>query len=99
MGIDPYANCNLTIIDVNQCTFDTCCLAQSSFLYRPSYGGNLFFAILFGVFIVPQLSLGIFYRTWGYMVGTDIGLILELIGYISRIQLHNNPWSQNGFLM
>ena len=63
MAIDPYANCNLQIPDYSTCTLDTCCLAQSNFLYLPSYGGNLFFAIFFGGLIIPQLGLGIIYKT------------------------------------
>ena len=60
MGIDPYANCNTTITDNEFCTLDTCCLAQGvAFLYLPTYGGNLFFTIFFGLAIVPNLYFGI----------------------------------------
>ena len=98
MPTDPMANCNPSIPSY-ECTLETCCLAQSSFLYRPSYGGNLFFAVFFGIFIIPQLGLGIFYKTWGFMVGMSIGLLLEVLGYAARIMLHNNPFDSNGFLM
>lgn len=74
-------------------------MAQSSFLYRPSWGGNLFFVIFFGIFILPQLGLGIFYRTWGILAGMTIGLALEVIGYVARLMLHNDPFSSGAFLM
>lgn len=95
---DAFIGCNSTIPNY-MCTLDTCCLAQSSFLYRPSYGANLFFAILFAVLLVPHLGLGIYYRTWGFMVGMVCGLILEVLGYIARVMLHNNPFESNAFLL
>ena len=98
MAIDPFANCNPHIPSY-KCTLETCCLAQSSFLYRPSYGGNLFFAVFFGVFLMPQLGLGVWYRTWGFAITMFFGLVLELIGYISRVMIHNNPFADNPFLM
>jgi hypothetical protein len=98
MSLDPYANCNVTIPN-DLCTLDTCCLAQSSFLYRPNYGWNLAFAILFGVFIPLQLGLGVWYKSWGFMVGMVMGLILEVLGYISRVMLHDNPFDDSAFLL
>ena len=98
MAIDPYAGCNLNILS-EFCTLETCCLAQSPFTYRPSYGGNMFFAVFFGVLILPQLGLDIAYRTWGFMVGMIFGLALEVIGYVARVQMHNNPFASNPFLM
>ncbi|KAK5734861.1 phospholipid-translocating ATPase rsb1 [Elasticomyces elasticus] len=99
MAIDPYANCNLQILDDDLCTLETCCLAQSSFLYIPSYGGNIFFAIWFGLMILPQIGLGIRYKTWGFMSAMIIGLALEVIGYAARVQLNNNPFDGDSFLM
>jgi len=98
MAIDPYANCNLAIENY-LCTLDTCCLAQSPFLYRASYGGNLAFAIIFGVFLIPQIALGVYYKTWGFMVGMIMGLILEVLGYVARILLHDNPFNGDAFLL
>ena len=100
MAIDPLANCNPDPNFISDdCTLETCCLAQSNFLYIPSYGGNMFFAVIFGVLILPQLFLGIRYKTWGFMVGMCIGLALEVIGYASRILIHDNPFDGNAFLM
>lgn len=100
MGIDPYAGCDWTLTDWSYCTLDTCCLMQGgTFLYLPSFGGNVFFAVFFGLFIIPNLYLGIKHKTWGYMAGMVIGLLLEVLGYAARIMLHNNPWDGNGFLL
>jgi len=98
MTIDPYANCHWEILTQN-CTLETCCLAQSNFLYIPNYGANMFFAVFFGILIVPQLGLGYLYRTWGFAIGMIIGLVLEVLGYVSRVQIHNNPFADNPFLL
>ena len=98
MGLDPYVGCNLNI-EQYLCTLDTCCLAQSHFNYRPSFGGNVFFAVIFGVLILPQLALGIYYKTWGFAVAMFFGLALEVVGYASRVLLYNDPFSDNPFLM
>lgn len=103
MDFDPsdpkYASCNFNIPSYN-CTIETCCLAyQSPFTYRPSYEGNLAFAAIFGIVILPQLGLGIYYKTWGFMVGMVCGLILEVLGYVSRMALHTNPFNNGAFLI
>jgi hypothetical protein len=99
MAIDPYANCNSTITDTNQCTLSTCCLAQSPFLYRPDFAGNQFFVIHFAIGLFFQLGLGIRHKTWGYMTAMICGLLLEIVGYVARLQLHANPFDSNAFLM
>ncbi len=83
MAIDPYAGCN-ELIDQSLCTFETCCLAQSHFLYLPNYGANMFFCIFFAIMILPQIGLGIYYKTWGFMVSMILGLLLELFGKCLR---------------
>lgn len=99
MAIDPYANCNFTISNNDLCTLETCCLAQSSFLYIPTLGGNVFFAVYFAALCIPHLWLGFRHRTQGFAIGMIAGLVLELVGYIGRVQLHSNPFNGNAFLM
>jgi len=98
MAIDPFANCNYALSS-DDCTLDTCCLAQSSFTYRPDLGGNIFFAVFFGILLIPQLGLGIYYKTWGVLIGMICGLVLEVVGYAGRVLLHNNPFNDNAFLL
>ncbi|KAF2211979.1 hypothetical protein CERZMDRAFT_41922 [Cercospora zeae-maydis SCOH1-5] len=93
-----FIGCNATIADTNLCTLDTCCLAQSSFLYRPNYAGNLFYTIFFAVFVLPQLALGIKYKTWTYMISVILGLGVEVGGYVARVMLHENPFNNDAFL-
>ena len=99
-GLDPYEGCDPTLTTWLYCTLDTCCLAQgAAFEYLPSYGGNIFLAAFFGLCIIPNAYLGIKYKTWGYMAGMIIGLVLEILGYAARLMLRSNPWDQNGFLL
>lgn len=98
MAIDPYRNCNFDTPGY-LCTLETCCLAQSSFTYRVNLPGNLFFATLFGLLIIPQLAMAIRYRIKGYAVAMIFGLAFEVIGYTGRIQLHYNPFNALGFYM
>ncbi|KAH6722146.1 RTA1 like protein-domain-containing protein [Leptodontidium sp. MPI-SDFR-AT-0119] len=91
---------NQTLLDnPDLCTLETCDLSMASFLYIPTLPGNALFAAIFGVYIVAQLFLGIKHKTWGYMIAMVMGLVLEIIGYVGRIMLHNDPFSNDNFLM
>ena len=99
MGIDPHDGCNWEIYPTF-CTLNTCCLDQwAAFNYLPNFGGNVFFAAFFGVAIIPNIYLGVRYKTWGYMAGMVIGCLLEVLGYAAKLMLRNNPWSTTGFLL
>ncbi|KAL6872789.1 RTA1 like domain-containing protein [Trichoderma novae-zelandiae] len=65
--------------------------------YYPNLGSGIFFAIVFGVLTVASLVLGIWKKTYTYAIGLSIGLLLEMLGYIGRIQLHSNPWNEGAF--
>lgn len=84
--------------DIN-CTISTCPLTEAYLDYLPNVPANAFFVGLFGLIIGIQLILGIRYRTWVYMIPMLCGLILEALGYIGRIMLHNNPFNFNNFLL
>lgn len=65
--------------------------------YEPSLAANAFFAAIFGLCMVLQFIFGFKYRTWTYMIGVGVGCLGEMIGYIGRIMLHNNPYDELGF--
>jgi hypothetical protein len=91
---------NQTLLDNPKlCTLQTCDLSLASFLYLPNKPGNALFAALFAAMILAQLFLGIKYKTWGYMGAMVLGMILEVIGYIARVMLHDKPFDDNNFLM
>lgn len=91
---------NMTLLqDPELCTLDTCPLDLANIEYVPNLGGNIFFAAVFGLAVPFQLYFGIKYKTWSYMVAMIGGLALEIIGYVARIQMHNNPFLSDPFLM
>jgi hypothetical protein len=92
----PY---NYTVNSSQECTLDTCSITQAQYTYDPSLSGNAFLAFFFGLLLIVQLPLGIYYRTIGFSVGTTVGFILEIIGYIGRVQMHFNPFIQQPFMM
>ncbi|KFZ16532.1 hypothetical protein V502_05047 [Pseudogymnoascus sp. VKM F-4520 (FW-2644)] len=90
---------NGTILeDVGLCTIETCSLKYANFEYIPNLAGNIIFLAIFGILLVPQIFFGIKYKTWGYMAGMLGGLLLEIIGYVGRVQIHFNPFKFDPFL-
>lgn len=65
--------------------------------YYPSLGWNAFFAASFGLAFLLQVIFGIRHKTWTYMIGVGLGCLGEVIGYIGRIMMHNNPYDNGGF--
>jgi hypothetical protein len=86
-------------IDPSKCTVELCSMTDAMVNYFPSLPGNAFYLAYFAVFLFVHLFLGYRYRTWGYLAGLSGGLVLEVIGYLGRIMMHNNPWTMGPFLM
>lgn len=53
----------------------------------------------FGALTVPALYLGIKHKVKLFTACFTIGLLGEVVGYIGRIMLHDNPFSKTYFLM
>ncbi|KUJ21592.1 RTA1-domain-containing protein [Mollisia scopiformis] len=79
------------------CPLDT--YEQAWFNYVPSLPGNALYEGIFALLLLTQLGLGFRYKTWGFSLGMVLGLILEVTGYIGRIELHYNPFKKSGFLV
>jgi hypothetical protein len=75
---------------------EECPVEGTLYGYYPNLGANAFFAAIFGVCLLVQLVLGIKYRTWTYMVALGFGCLGEVIGYVGRLMMHNNPYAENG---
>jgi hypothetical protein len=88
---------NLTLLkDQTICTLATCDLTLSHFSYRPNLGGNAIFAAIFGIYILINIFLGMQHRTWGYMAAMFFGLTGEIIGYVARLLMYQNPFDPTG---
>ena len=81
------------------CTTKTCPVELQTMQYVPSLPGNAFFLALFALLLIAHLAFGFKWRTWSFAGCVFGGLVLEIIGYVARIQMHNNPFDSDPFLM
>lgn len=91
IGFGPSANCKLGIPG---CTLDI-----SVFRYLPNVAANATFLAIFALLMVVHIAQGIRCKTWTYMGCIVAGCALELVGYVGRILLHDNPFDFNAFLI
>lgn len=89
---------NITILEDSDllCNLSICDLTLAQFDYRPSIGGNSLYAAIFGLCVLMNIFYGIRYRTWGYMAAMLLGMSGEVVGYIGRILLWQNPFDPTG---
>ncbi|KAK4251631.1 sphingoid long-chain base transporter RSB1 [Corynascus novoguineensis] len=98
-------NFNRTLlINPRLCTPCTCPLEIDGLkigvmTYYPSIGGNAFLTVVFALCLLTQIFLGIRHKTWGFLISMTGGLFLEVLGYIARILMHNNMFSDSYFIM
>lgn len=76
-----------------------CPVEDSIYGYYPSLPANAFFLALFAICLAFNLFFGTRYKTWTYMLAMGLGCLAQVIGYVGRILLHNNPFGQVGFEM
>ncbi|TVY38467.1 Sphingoid long-chain base transporter [Lachnellula subtilissima] len=81
------------------CTLALCPLSEAHFTYIPTLYGNAVLAGIFAIYAVIQLFFGIRFKTWGYMIAMIIGLLLEAVGYLSRVRMHYNPFTKMPFIL
>ncbi|KAL4783374.1 RTA1 like protein-domain-containing protein [Aspergillus varians] len=74
-----------------------CPVEATTYGYYPNFGGNVFFAVFFGLLGVLQLGVGVYYRSWTIMIALAVGALMELAGYIGRVLMHDNPWNPDAF--
>lgn len=76
-----------------------CTLEDTIYGYYPNLAANAFFAAFFGIFTIINLFLGIRYRSWTFLIAMCLGCGTEVLGYVGRILLNDNPFSEAGFNM
>lgn len=96
MSSTDQANTNST---TEFCTLDTCPISDSVFGYRPSLGANVTFLVLFALSACIHVYQGIRTKKRAFWISVLLGCFCEVIGYIGRILMSNNPFDGNGFLI
>lgn len=82
------------------CNITSCPLSLAQITgYVPSLGGNVLYLTIFVLLLIAQAFFGIKHRTWGFLIGMIGGLVLEILGYASRVELNKNPFDPNWFKM
>ena len=81
------------------CNIDICPLSYAFIQHAPNLGGTIFYIVLFSAILVVQLGLVVKYRTWYFGTSMACGLILEVLGYVGRLMMRNNPFNFNAFLL
>ncbi|KAF1840184.1 RTA1-domain-containing protein [Cucurbitaria berberidis CBS 394.84] len=74
-----------------------CPVEATLYGYYPKLGANAFFTALFGICFIATIAIGIRTKTWTYTLALGIGTFLEAAGYIGRVIMNGNPWSESGF--
>jgi len=67
--------------------------------YSPNLGATYAYLIIFCIFLLLQLGLGIRHKTWFFCGALICGLILEIVGYAGRLLLRTQPCELGTFLM
>ncbi|KAF4956721.1 hypothetical protein FSARC_11489 [Fusarium sarcochroum] len=80
------------------CTLELCPIEMSVYKYRPSLPANVVFAVLFVIGTAVHTYLGLKWKTPWFMWCMIVSCIHEIVGYIARILLWNNPWSFGAFI-
>lgn len=81
------------------CTVSVCPVDLSVYGYRPSLPFTSALIGLYAIAVVIQLALGLRYKSWGFMSAMILGCLDEILGYVGRIILYQNPWNHSGFIM
>ncbi|KIX07785.1 uncharacterized protein Z518_02439 [Rhinocladiella mackenziei CBS 650.93] len=85
--------------DQANCTISVCPVEMSVYGYRPSLGASGALIGLYSVCMIIQIFFGWRYKAWGFMTAMVLGCIDEILGYVGRILMWQNPWDNDSFIM
>lgn len=80
-------------------SYHECRQIYGELLYVPTLWGNSLFLGIFSAGMIAQLYLGLRYRTWCFLIAMVCGLALEIMGYVARIELHDDIFNENDFII
>ncbi|EEQ31302.1 hypothetical protein McanMca71_004583 [Microsporum canis] len=74
-----------------------CPVEATTYGYYPQLGPNAFLTAFFALLALIQLGLGVFTRTWSFLIAVFMACALESVGYGGRLLMNKNPWSKDAF--
>jgi hypothetical protein len=88
-------------LDPNQgCTKATCDASRSVYGYAPLLSVTIIFLVVFALSGVAYLVQGLKLRhTWFFTIAMLLGALSETLGYVAKLLLWNDPFSDVGFKM
>jgi hypothetical protein len=79
--------------NLDECTFATCDIHESWYQYRASLPANAAFTVVFAVSLLCFVTQGILSKRFiGFSIAMVCGTFGEVLGYVGRIMMYNNPW-------
>lgn len=81
------------------CTKATCPPSQSVYGYQPSLAATLIYLIFFVISGAVYIYQGIKTRTHFFTWAMALGCLSEVLGYVAKLLLWNDPFSDTGFKM
>ena len=81
------------------CTLSTCDASQSVYGYKPNLAATVFFLILFTLSGLVYTWQGVMTKTKFFTIAMVLGCFSELLGYVAKILLYQDPFSDTGFKM
>lgn len=81
------------------CTQATCPPSKSIYGYTPNLAATLVILIVFSLSGVVYAWQGFRTRTWAFTIAMVLGAVSETLGYVAKLLLHDNPFSDVGFKM
>ena len=85
--------------DNANCTISACPVELSVYGYRASLPFSATLIALYAICAIAQAYLGWRHRSWGFMAAMITGCFVEILGYVGRILMWQNPWGNSGFIM
>jgi hypothetical protein len=68
--------------------------------FTPTLAPNAIFATIFTILLLLQTLLTFkFWRHYGYAIGMLGGLLLEMLGYVAKVQLSHNRKNKDAYIM
>ena len=87
-------------LDENRgCTKSTCDPSESVYGYEPNLAATLVFLILFTLSGFAYAFQGVKTKTYFFTTAMVLGALSETLGYVAKILLHLDPFSDTGFKM